>query len=1716
MDDILDVQLSDPQSGPTDCIQAAGIKMEWNGIEDEQSSPEVSSSKSPLTYILHNRKYTEGYEKERKDGRKEDKEESDSLEEKFSGKLEDIQIDKVNNQPQVMKKIKKCCVNCEHTCFSCNAKFQNISLLIRHLKAHKKPNNQEYERRLSKEVEDLQVATKNEKGCQDLDFCVLSHNRTSTKTEYSKDKVELKADDRTGRSRMSGVFISSSTSKMSNGIDSSVTEFSLTNYIQKSSQRNVAGKGFSGPGHINGLTECEQNLKTGGNPPMDKYSCRETNESDDLEEDKGVTMNNQNQLLVLEVRYKCGICGNGWNSYIEYENHIFTKHGTKCSGPFAQWFKCNICGKTCSLRSNFRSHLSTHIYKERKKSFKCDICGKGFYNRYDKERHKRTHNKLFEYSCDICGKRFCYKKSVKRHVCNQKAGKEVNSKKTFRSENVEKSIPCSVQKNDQKSNECNGKSSVAVLETPGGEKSLKKDNHQQFSNDGLNQTLEKTLGPKPSPEKTKEVTGWDLVTIAHDVESLGDVSKDDKTGFKCDICSGILSSSEHLRGHIYTQHATVTDARKGYFKGLCNVCGMNCRQKASLEKHLLTHTNRERSFKCTTCGKGFFRKDELVRHGKVHKAEGYSLTENKVKEEDETGVNGFCGEKNRCKCDICGDILSSTEYLRGHLYSQHTSISDGRNRHFKGSCNICGVTFSRKDSLERHLLTHTKRERSFKCPECGKGYFTKDDLGKHENIHKDVKNNCDICRQSFKSRRNLHYHKRFNCRMSHKIKSNPGEKTLTDQAYDRYDELGNMNVELDDMDIELDDMDMELDDMDMELDDKNVDDDTDVSGSCNMENKIKTVVTDDTKGERSSLEPICFPGKDVGLSSENSDDSKKNLKINSSQHDVSKTGDVKISHTENVTECFDNQIISRPEEPTSSVSDTNEVEEYDSTGVNGFQCDICGVIMSSSEYLKGHIYSQHTTISDGRKRHFKGSCNVCDLTFSRKDSLQRHVLTHTRRERSFKCSKCGKGFFTKESLGKHKHTHKAVVCHCVICKKPFKSTSLYNGKCKTCKEENKIKSSPGKGSPVNNTCDEMDDMTVGVDTELRCNGVQIQQNVASDDSKDERSSQEQRSCCLQKGMDLGNVDMDETKTNAEISTSHHVVSETKNLNISQKEDMTDVLDNQMISGSEEPKSFISDTNEEDDETVVNGGEKNSFQCDICGDILSSTEYLRGHLYSQHTTILDGKKGHFKGSCNVCGVTCSRKDTLERHLLLHTKRERSFKCATCGKGFYEKYRLYKHEKTHDGMTYDCDVCRRTFKSTVSLRDHMKGHRGELDHKCNNCGKSFVSFKILRGHQRTAHGPKKKCPVCNKMVVDLRKHKKTHADNPALKCEFCDKTLCDFRSLKKHRAIHMGKVSFVCELCGKGFFTETSHQRHVAKHAGEKRFVCDVCGEKFYLDCDLSRHIKYIHVQKKTYTCTYDGCRKTYASKKGFSLHVKTHTEKAKYSCHMCNKAYYDKHQLLAHVKSHTKTRNRIKCDECRSRFDSSEQLENHKQRIHRMPKWVCQKCKKAYMTKTNLEHHICIHDKAKTSPFLCEFCGVTYLSSMQFQLHLNNHMGVVVNRPHKCTTCNAGFFYVGKLKIHERIHTGERPFPCDICGKSFKSEGQRKLHKGLHKRERSFKCDDCGRMFFSQAVLKEHYRIHSGVKPNVCELCGERFRHNGTLSNHIRLVHKTTKRKLSNQ
>jgi hypothetical protein len=111
------------------------------------------------------------------------------------------------------------------------------------------------------------------------------------------------------------------------------------------------------------------------------------------------------------------------------------------------------------------------------------------------------------------------------------------------------------------------------------------------------------------------------------------------------------------------------------------------------------------------------------------------------------------------------------------------------------------------------------------------------------------------------------------------------------------------------------------------------------------------------------------------------------------------------------------------------------------------------------------------------------------------------------------------------------------------------------------------------------------------------------------------------------------------------------------------------------------------------------------------------------------------------------------------------------------------------------------------------------------------------------------------------------------------------------------------------------------------------------------------------------------------------------------------------------------------------------------------------------------------------------------------------------KPFQCEICNKSFNEKGNLKIHIRIHTGEKPYKCSYegCGKEFKAFGHLSDHLKRHINFKPHRCDNCGACFGRKNTLKTHMLTHSGEKPHPCTFqgCDKRFSEKGNMRTHLK-------------
>uniref|UniRef100_A0A3P9NQD4 Si:ch211-79k12.2 n=1 Tax=Poecilia reticulata TaxID=8081 RepID=A0A3P9NQD4_POERE len=254
----------------------------------------------------------------------------------------------------------------------------------------------------------------------------------------------------------------------------------------------------------------------------------------------------------------------------------------------------------------------------------------------------------------------------------------------------------------------------------------------------------------------------------------------------------------------------------------------------------------------------------------------------------------------------------------------------------------------------------------------------------------------------------------------------------------------------------------------------------------------------------------------------------------------------------------------------------------------------------------------------------------------------------------------------------------------------------------------------------------------------------------------------------------------------------------------------------------------------------------------------------------------------------------------------------------------------------------------------------------------------------------------------------------------------------------------KQFYECDLCKRVFASLKECENHVQLHKCMVNIVCEKCGCSFRTEKSLVRHKKKRCLH--SFKCT--DCGETFAKKNALLKHSFSHLGLLPYTCIRCR---------------------------CHFRlFPSQEDFQRHKKDTGC---WGNQE------------------PNQKTDEIRCLECGHRFDTSDELKKHAGAHQRVL-----KCAECGKA------LKIHKRIHTGERPYSCDFCGRGFPHLAGVRAHLRTHTGEKPYSCSLCGKCFTQSGALKIHTRIHTGERPFVCSLCGRGFSNRSGIRFHYRTVH----------
>ena len=185
-----------------------------------------------------------------------------------------------------------------------------------------------------------------------------------------------------------------------------------------------------------------------------------------------------------------------------------------------------------------------------------------------------------------------------------------------------------------------------------------------------------------------------------------------KSSKPCKICGKVFKTNFEIEKHKQNKHGIEpppkTNLTKDKFeKRICEECGKILESKSAYYNHVQYHHGNS-PIPCDKCGKICKNKDLLQQHNKsIHE---------------------------KIPCEICGKMMDSGR-MKKHMFKSHPTGDE----EFPHNCDVCGKGFFDRNVLKVHYNIHTG-EKPFKCKYCGLGFAHPRNRRAHEqSIHHGIK-----------------------------------------------------------------------------------------------------------------------------------------------------------------------------------------------------------------------------------------------------------------------------------------------------------------------------------------------------------------------------------------------------------------------------------------------------------------------------------------------------------------------------------------------------------------------------------------------------------------------------------------------------------------------------------------------------------------------------------------------------------------------------------------------------------------------------------------------------------------------------------------------------------------------------------------------------------------------------------------------------------------
>ncbi len=367
------------------------------------------------------------------------------------------------------------------------------------------------------------------------------------------------------------------------------------------------------------------------------------------------------------------------------------------------------------------------------------------------------------------------------------------------------------------------------------------------------------------------------------------------------------------------------------------------------------------------------------------------------------------------------------------------------------------------------------------------------------------------------------------------------------------------------------------------------------------------------------------------------------------------------------------------------------------------ECEICKSRYSCMSSLQKHIKLVH---SEGKVL-YPYACSKCPKKFSYKSNRDRHLITHNDQRLRYPCTECNKTLACKVTLKRHMmryHCADTPVYNCTVCGKSsyyrqwymehVKSHSINQPtfsypKCpKSCRSQLLLKRHINARHGSGNKEVECD----------VCHKVVLKRNL-HDHKLYAHSNTGRRKTCSKCGKSVHNI------------SQHMRIHSADRLKCSQC--------NSSFSNKGNLAKHILHTHAQ--QGILK-------KCHVCS-LEFKPFYLEQHMRRMH-------RMNTYVRCPICKlelVKCNLRNHVKSHIVKEKRKKQV--CPVCQSEFLH---LKKHLRLQHGNLplFNCQECKKTFKSSVGLWHHMKTHTKGHYEACPLCKKN-VTHQALKGHISRMH-------------------------------------------------------------------------------------------------------------------------------------------------------------------------------------------------------------------------------------------------------------------------------------------------------------------------------------------------------------------------------------------